>query len=350
MPCQPAGSAAAAAVSSQPAWSTLPVDIYNAYPRLPSVHEQQLEVALVVRLGWRQWHVGRPVPLCDLTVKDATSLQLGPLRAARKEKFSQFAAEALPAQPARVASGVGCIHKAQRQLWKLQWDNSYKELYWRLPLDGLCTAARLHNPHDMCLCGSPQPGRQHHFWQCPVALAVVQTILDNMPSAWCTRSVNRPALLMKHIWLMQPPPGTRRLHPGMWRVVCLAALHAMDVGRKAANELRLQQRQASVAPTTPCPRGQQQVTSLLQPAPLTNAQQHHNQSVQQRQQQQWQQLAVPRLAEAKLQAVARFWELLADFIIMHAAPDAWVPDVAVDHPFLCREPLINHLVLASRSV
>ena len=62
---------------------------------------------------------------------------------------------------------------------------------------------------------------------------------------------------------------------------------------------------------------------------------------------------MPRLAEAKQQAVARFWELLADFIIMHAAswgPDAWVPDVAVDHPFLCREPLIDHLVLASRSV
>ena len=87
--------AAATAVQSQPTWTSLSADMYNVSRRLPSAAEQQLELALVSRLGWRQWSLGKPILLCSLTVKTATSLQLGPLRTTRKQKFQQFASEAL---------------------------------------------------------------------------------------------------------------------------------------------------------------------------------------------------------------------------------------------------------------
>ena len=88
---------------------------------------------------------------------------------------------------------------------------------------------------------------------------------------------------------------------------------------------------------------------MMQPAVPTPHQQQHNQQVQQRRQQQLQQEAAQRLQEAKQKAVARFWELVSDFVVMHAAPDKWVPRVAADHPFLCTEPLINHIVVAPRT-
>ena len=62
-------------------------------------------------------------------------------------------------------------------------------------------------------------------------------------------------------------------------------------------------------------------------------------------QQRLQQEATQKLEEAKQQAVAKFWLLLTDFVIMHATPDTWVPHIAEDHPFLCRDALINHVVL-----
>jgi hypothetical protein len=32
--------------------------------------------------------------------------------------------------------------------------------------------------------------------------------------------------------------------------------------------------------------------------------------------------------------VARFWELLQDFVALRVAPEAWLPELAPDHPFL----------------
>jgi hypothetical protein len=55
------------------------------------------------------------------------------------------------------------------------------------------------------------------------------------------------------------------------------------------------------------------------------------------------------LQEAKQQAVLRFWELLADFIAMHAAPIAWSSSVSVDHPFLCADPVTLRIKLAPRA-
>ena len=171
-----------------------------------------------------------------------------------------------------------------------------------------------------------------------------------MPAAWRGGQPLRPG----HVWLMLAPQGASPaccVHRGVWRVVCLAALAAMDKGRAAANGWALEQRraaeQAAAAqqPQPSQPRGpgrQQRIDEVLQPAPPTAHQQQHNAQVQQRRQvaqqqaaQQLQQQAAARLEEVKRAAVARFWELLQDFVVVQAAPAAWLPCIAPDHPFLC---------------
>jgi hypothetical protein len=80
---------------------------------------------------------------------------------------------------------------------------------------------------------------------------------------------------------------------------------------------------------------------LLQPAPLSAEQVAHNAIVQQRRDQQQQQLQQQRqhelvqlVQDKKKEAVARFWELLIDFVVMKAAPSAWLELVPADHPFI----------------
>lgn len=83
------------------------------------------------------------------------------------------------------------------------------------------------------------------------------------------------------------------------------------------------------------------LTDLLQRAALSPEQQAHNARIQQRrqqeqqQQQQQQELEDARmLEEVKKAAVARFWELLIDFVQLRVAPLAWAESIPLDHPVL----------------
>jgi hypothetical protein len=70
-------------------------------------------------------------------------MQLGPLRAERHDRHCMFVQAALgtAAAQAAVASGVKCVAAALRKLWKLRWDNLFKE-----PIGGWCwMACRLHS-------------------------------------------------------------------------------------------------------------------------------------------------------------------------------------------------------------
>jgi hypothetical protein len=307
-----------------------------------------VEHMLVSRLGWYLLPAGKPCSIKHLSVKTATALQLGAVRVERRNRTRQFVCCALnSSDPTAVRDGMGSVAVAQRKLWKLRWDNHYKEVYWRVVLNGVATAARMPGVlRHACLCGYNCPDCVHHFWSCPIAQAVVQTIVDQLSPAWCTHTPGTAPLLMQHIWLMQPPQGSRVVHTCVWRVVCLAAFNAMDVGRRAANQQHVLDRQQTDAanaagrPRAP-PAGQQLITQLLQPAPLTAAQVVHNQAVQQRREQQQQQRQQQRQQELdslvqrmKREAAARFWELLADFIVMRAAPASWLELVPADHPFI----------------
>ena len=78
------------------------------------------------------------------------------------------------------------------------------------------------------------------------------------------------------------------VHAGAWEVVCLCALGAMERGRRA---------------------GWQRLLEGQAPGPAL----------------------VPSL---RCCAVARFWELLADFCAVDAAPQAWRRELRSSHPFL----------------
>jgi hypothetical protein len=171
------------------------------------------------------------------------------------------------------------LHTLLRNLWKLPWDNSRKEVFWRLTLDGLPSAARMHMLGVSCDCGMVAPDRQHHFWGCPVAQAVTQMLQQHIPPQCHVHRIN--------VWLCRPPSPD--LHVGVWQVVCLAAVISMNKGRQLLFKLSSSQ-------------------------PALSAQQ--------------------RVDFACKVAVATFWDMLEDFVGVGLHNPLWLAEVGHAHPFL----------------
>jgi len=205
-------------------------------------------------------HWYKAIPVSKLTVKQATTLQLGRLHLLRGQYHHDFVdciAPQVRGQRELVQAYCKSVTAAQRQLWKLKWDNKFKEVYWRLVLNGLPTAERMHLQDCRCVCGpavgGQPPGRLHHHWECPVARAVVHVLQQQLVGSYAH------ALQPHHVLCMKSPccvaaPGdpspTHTLHKGVWRVVCLAAimaLNAMDEGRRAANKIGVEEGQQQQA-------------------------------------------------------------------------------------------------------
>jgi hypothetical protein len=258
----------------------------------PAVSGVQVVRSAFDRIGWYDpVHPGQPVKLAGLTVRQATSLQMQPFATARQVKHDAFLAEAhdpgVQIQHGVLFSMRRCLHALFHQLWQLKWDNARKELFWRLVLDGLPTSARMHMLGQTCACGILAPGRLHHYWECPVAQAVVHTIDTQLPQHHHVRRIN--------VWLAKVPAGSD-LHAGIWMVVCQAALGAMDKGRKTLSRLDLAARPGQSA--------------LIRVLPLD-----------------------VRILIASKVAVATFWDLLQDFVGLGNCPEGWLM-VGQDHPFL----------------
>ena len=162
------------------------------------------------------------------------------------------------------------------RLWRLRCPNDVKEAFWLLVHDGHPTAARLRTT---CLCGAEGPGdRLHHYWGCPAARAVTAAI-----SAALGATTSRPA-----VWLCRAPAG---VHSGVWALVCLAAVDAMDHARR--------------------------VMYALSTGPQPDA---------------------PLYAIAGRSAVVRFWSHLADFLALDCVPPAWRASCPAGHPFFHTDP------------
>jgi hypothetical protein len=124
----------------------------------------------------------------------------------------------------------------------------------------------------------------------------------------------------------------------------------MDLGRQAATGFQMVHgHDGPPHASVPADPQQQTITSMLTAVPPTAAQHQHTNNIQQRSAQQVQQEAARKLEEITQKAVAKFWLILCDFTIMHATPHKWVSAIAEDHPFLCRESLIDHVVVAPRA-
>jgi len=144
-------------------------------------------------------------------------------------------------------------------LWRVGVDNRHKDTLWRLSVQGVPNAGG-HGlgPRHPCPCGwvcpapaaAPAAGpdspswlaQRHFFWECPVAQAVVHAVslvLQRALPDWAG------PLACCHVWLLQPPHAG--VHAGVWSLVCSAAVAAMDVGRRRAIALLLNERRAAEA-------------------------------------------------------------------------------------------------------
>ena len=265
---------------------------------LPSSEAIVLE-KLLPRVHWRYpsfgpvRHGSAPVCLLKLKVKLATRLQLGPLLQARGEKHAAFLQEACISWPAGHGTTPAFMLPIFKKLWALPWDNNRKEVYWRLTLDALPTAARMHMQGEPCNCGVMMPNRAHHFWDCPVALAVRNEIERGLNHGGGQHPVER-----HHVWLCCPP-GRPGLHAGVWQVVCLAAVLAMDSGRKVLAKWRLEgdlgAHRNGARPPPPLPQ---------------------------------------RVPAASRVAKAAFWDYVQDFVCLDMAPATWAADITTTHPFI----------------
>ena len=145
-------------------------------------------------------------------------LQLRPCREARATAHERYVKEALGLEPLQgLPNGaLEALRGSLRRLWQsLKWENANKEIFWRLAVDGVPLPGNSHMrgaPVVACGCGSFSAGhqglgspRQHHFWHCPVAQAVVGQV-EARAGIPVARS---------HLWLASPPRGSMKGF-GMW--------------------------------------------------------------------------------------------------------------------------------------
>lgn len=250
---------------------------------------------ILPRLGWlppADTALAGPVPLTRLTVKAGTFLQSGPVEALRAERLAAFATAALGA--AAPQPTLDSLRRLLVSLWRLRWENANKETYWRLITDSLPRFDR---------GAAAGAERDWNFWASPTAQAVVAAIAGALGS-----QPSKAAL-----WLMLPPAGITR--PGVWYVVCLAAVAAMDHGaRQHARLVRAQAgeqagRQAASQPSSS--RSRQRTSGASQPLPPGR---------------------LPPMA-ARASAVAFFWGRLQDFASLHRRGWSGIePHLPAGHP------------------
>jgi exonuclease III len=268
--------------------------------------EEAVTAQLVGRLGWSMpW--GKPLPLHTASVRGCTTLQLACQRLQVKLRLLQFT-DAIGTGVEPVVTDKEVLAMLRR-VWALRWDNQRKELLWRLVLNGLPTAARMDMTGESCQCGVMAPGCRHHFWDCQ---AVAQLRVEVEQHVGCVVGC-------EHIWVGRPPRAG--LHKGVWQVVCLAALLAMDKARRLLCKWRLDAR---------C------------------MEQQGNQQQQQRRQQPGGQVPPPldsQVPAAARVAKATFWDMLADFVAVNKESSAWRQVLPMDHPCIAPSTARDTLVV-----
>ena len=240
----------------------------RGWPRVPTEQEALAEVAR--RLGWRRGSV--VVSLAKYTVKMGTMWlrAASPGDARLQGLMSAFCTMVGPSTNACMTTP-----RLLETLWELPWENQNKEVFWRLVLNGLPTAARM-GMMETCACGEEGlHGRLHYFYHCAVAKHLLQEI-----GAALGRSHDRPVTQSELLHASCPS----NCFTGVWQVVTLAATDALWRAVRTG-------RRAMMKPK----RGR---------APAAKA--------------------GPDLAnQLGRLAVAYFWDRMADFCALNKAPVAW---------------------------
>jgi hypothetical protein len=188
--------------------------------------------AICAGLGW-QLPVGRhvvTVQLAQLTVAAATKLQRLTAHDAIQPRHDAFLQSIRKLDGYQQHIHLPAVTSVLHRWWSLHVANVYKEAAWRLTLNAFPTAQRmgLHTP--CVVCGVLSPDVEHHFWSCTVAIAVRREIERQLLIFGLLPAGTR--IPCSAIWLARPPH--RRLHRLVWDMVCLAAVHAFEHGRRTA--------------------------------------------------------------------------------------------------------------------
>jgi hypothetical protein len=222
-----------------------------------------------------------------LTVREATELQLGPEREEKAERQRKYHAlargeafvELLPGEAAEGKPEAEAVRDWLGRVWDSGHDNHTKEKTFLLVYDGYGTARRRRARGEKCSCGFVCPGREHHFWSCPVATAVLDAVRQGLPPG--------TGLRREHVWLGIAPAC--QIVTGVWHAVAIAAIEAMAKGRSRLIKVKLSQGQAAAA---------------------------------------------GGVGQAAAHAAASFWASLQNYVSMQQWPRVWVDQLAEDAPFL----------------
>lgn len=205
---------------------------------LMTVAQRDLEATRDSVAAYLGWHVTTPnsshqadIPFSQLKVASATRLQHSPTLADIHTRHTAFVTSiaTLEGVLPHVHHMPGVCSVLTRW-WQLHVANSYKESAWRLTLNAFPTAQRMHVATLCPACGEQSPGVEHLFWTCPVASVVRLEVERQLVATGILPTPSR--LPCSTIWLARLPDP--RIHQLVWDLVCLAAVHAMNIARKTA--------------------------------------------------------------------------------------------------------------------
>ncbi len=198
---------------------------------LPATGVTGLPAADAAQLGWEHPMTRPDQPLPPVQpgarlppVATLTSLLLTGVHRQRKRAHRAYASQALQPGAGQVLQQRKALVATLGAVWRLPWENTRKEVLWRLAVNGIPGA----HVHGACACGAappaqrlPQHNRLHAFWECPVARAVTAQLAAGAGVQQLERSC---------VWLLLPPSPAFVLIA--WQVAALAALDAMEYGRR----------------------------------------------------------------------------------------------------------------------
>ena len=181
--------------------------------------------ATPLRVVIKPCKIGR---LCSLLLPHVSTLSSRSISLVR----AALTLDMCPTQESHVAQVSKSLQATCNDLWRLQWDNKWKEGWWRLINQAIPWAGG----HDICprtqppcRCGhtfSWPPNsvaieraellRNHVLWTCPLTQSFVQ---------WLQEGVHSTRLSPVNLWLGQAPSDN--IEPNVWGAIVLGFAHAM---------------------------------------------------------------------------------------------------------------------------
>jgi hypothetical protein len=151
------------------------------------------------------------------------SLPLRQQRTDRLRSFLQLALSRPPSQDALSSLRSYFGHLASLPIpWRL------KDTLWHMANNSI--PGSLIRPWTCPCCPSVGVSpTMHSFWTCPIA-SHLRALLSRCLNPFLP--ISAPPLTPSNLWLGLPPPTSPPLVPKVWWCVCLAALDAMELGRR----------------------------------------------------------------------------------------------------------------------